>query len=146
MPVLKRAVDVAEARAPERTVKRAKVWHDNEKFLLCPDSFQRSELVQVRFLLNSGDLNPIETCRYATKLVRKKTNKLVALNKKQLAYQKVIIKLAAGAAPQSRPRVHPCAKGGKIFSATKLVPAPILTLILKRHQNMFLLERCVLLS
>ena len=38
VPALKRAVDIAEARAPERTAKRAKVWHDNEKFLFCPDT------------------------------------------------------------------------------------------------------------
>ena len=61
VPALKRAVDVAEARAPERASKRAKVWHDNEKFLLCPDTYRRSGLVQVRFPPNSGDLNPIET-------------------------------------------------------------------------------------
>ena len=28
-----RAVDTAESRARERKTKRAKVWHDNEKFL-----------------------------------------------------------------------------------------------------------------
>ena len=37
------------------------MWHDNEKFLLCPDTYRRSGLVQVRFPPNSGDLNPIET-------------------------------------------------------------------------------------
>ena len=47
VPAVKRAVDIAEARAPERTAKRAKVWHDNEKFLLCPDTYRRSGLVQV---------------------------------------------------------------------------------------------------
>ena len=61
MPTLKRAVDVAEARAPERNAKSAKVWRDNEKFLLCPNIYRRSGLVQVRFPPNSGDLNPIET-------------------------------------------------------------------------------------
>jgi len=30
---LSRAVDTAESRARERKTKRAKVWHDNEKFL-----------------------------------------------------------------------------------------------------------------
>ena len=60
VPALKRAVDVAEARAPERTAKSAKVWHDNEKFLLCPNTYRRSGLAQVRFPPNSGDLNPIE--------------------------------------------------------------------------------------
>ena len=28
-----RAVDTAESRAQERKAKRAKLWHDNEKFL-----------------------------------------------------------------------------------------------------------------
>jgi hypothetical protein len=61
VPALKRAVDAAEAQAPERNTKRAKVWHDNEKFLLCPDAYRRCNLAQVRFPPNSGDLNPIET-------------------------------------------------------------------------------------
>lgn len=61
VPALKRAVDAAEARGPERTTKRAKVWHDNEKFLLCPSTYTANGLTQVRFPPNSGDLNPIET-------------------------------------------------------------------------------------
>ena len=61
VPVLKRAVDAAEARAPERATTRAKVWHDNEKFLLCPSTYTANGLTQVRFPPNSGDLNPIET-------------------------------------------------------------------------------------
>ena len=61
MPALRRAVEVAEARAPERTAQSAKVWHDNERFLLCPATYRRSGLVQVRFPPNSADLNPIET-------------------------------------------------------------------------------------
>ena len=61
VPALKRAVDAAEARAPERATKRAKVWHDNEKFLLCPSVYTANGLTQVRFPPNSGDLNPIET-------------------------------------------------------------------------------------
>ena len=61
VPALKRAVDLAEARAPERTSQRAKVWHDNEKFLLCGATYKQSGLEMVRFPPNSGDLNPIET-------------------------------------------------------------------------------------
>ena len=61
MPTLKRAVDAAEARAPGRDTKRAKVWHDNEKFLLCPDTYTANDLTQVRLPPNSGYLNPIET-------------------------------------------------------------------------------------
>ena len=41
--------------------QRAKVWHDNERFLLCPDAYRRAGLEQTRFPPNSGDLNPIET-------------------------------------------------------------------------------------
>ena len=45
----------------ERSTQRAKVWHDNEKFLLCPQTYKKHGLLQVRFPPNSGDLNPIET-------------------------------------------------------------------------------------
>ena len=38
---------------------RAKVWHDNEMFLLCPDAYRREGLEQRCFPPNSGDLNPI---------------------------------------------------------------------------------------
>ena len=61
VPALKRAVDTAESRAQERNTKRAKVWHDNEKFLLCPATYRTNGLELVRFPPNSGDLNPIET-------------------------------------------------------------------------------------
>ena len=61
VPALERAVDAAESRAPERATTRAKVWHDNEKFLLCPSTYTANGLTQVRFPPNSGDLNPIET-------------------------------------------------------------------------------------
>ena len=61
VPALKRAVDAAETRGSERVTQKAKVWHDNEKFLLCPATYRQHELVQVRFPPNSGDLNPIET-------------------------------------------------------------------------------------
>ena len=57
VPTLKRAAD-----APgEPLAKRPKVWHDNEKFLLCPKAYAKAGLEQVRFPANSGDLNPIET-------------------------------------------------------------------------------------
>ena len=61
VPSLKRAVDRAESRGKERRTQRAKVWHDNEKFLLCPGTYRSNGLQQVRFPPNSADLNPIET-------------------------------------------------------------------------------------
>ena len=57
VPALKRAVEAAGE--PRRTV-RAKVWHDNERFLLQPKLYQSHGLQLVRFPPNSGDLNPIE--------------------------------------------------------------------------------------
>ena len=59
VPQLKRAAEAP----PEAVVggrKRLKVWHDNERFLLCPDAYKQAGLEQVRFPPNSGDLNPIE--------------------------------------------------------------------------------------
>ena len=61
VPKLKRAVDDAEARAPERRTRRAKVWQDNERFLCCPGVYRKNGLQMFRFPPNSGDLNPIET-------------------------------------------------------------------------------------
>ena len=61
VPSLKRAVDRAESRGMERRTQRAKVWHDNEKFLLYPVTYRSNGLQQVRFPPNSVDLNPIET-------------------------------------------------------------------------------------
>ena len=58
VPALKRAV--VDAGYHTRG-KRARVWHDNEKFLLCPDVYRKEGLEQIRFPPNSGDLNPIET-------------------------------------------------------------------------------------
>ena len=58
VPALKRAIDAAGEQ--RRTVK-AKVWHDNEKFLLQPAVYRKAGLQLVRFPPNSGDLNPIET-------------------------------------------------------------------------------------
>lgn len=58
VPALKRAIDAAGE--PRRNVK-AKVWHDNEKFLLQPDVYKKAGLTLMRFPPNSGDLNPIET-------------------------------------------------------------------------------------
>ena len=37
------------------------VWHDNERFLLCPDVYREHGMSLHRFPANSGDLNPIET-------------------------------------------------------------------------------------
>ena len=61
IPGIKRAAEAGEARAPGRDTKRAKVWHDNERFLLCPAAYRKHGLQQVLFPPNSGDLNPIET-------------------------------------------------------------------------------------
>ena len=58
IPALKRAIDIAGER---RSNVKAKVWHDNEKFLLQPSEYRRHNLELVRFPPNSGDLNPIET-------------------------------------------------------------------------------------
>ena len=37
------------------------VWHDNERFLLCPDTYRQHGMSLHRFPPNSGDLNPVET-------------------------------------------------------------------------------------
>ena len=58
MPALKRAVDAADEA---RRTSKAKVWHDNEKFLLQPKEYKSVGLQLERFPPNSGDLNPIET-------------------------------------------------------------------------------------
>ena len=55
---VKRAVDVADE---SRRNVRAKVWHDNEKFLLQPNVYASHGLQMMCFPPNSGDLNPIET-------------------------------------------------------------------------------------
>ena len=54
----KRAIDKA---GESRATIRAKVWHDNEKFLLQPAVYKKHGLQSMRFPPNSGDLNPIET-------------------------------------------------------------------------------------
>ena len=41
--------------------RRAKVWHDNEGFLVNDKKYKAAGLTSVRFPPNSGDLNPIET-------------------------------------------------------------------------------------
>ena len=51
--------------ALKRNTKRAKIQHNNQKFLLCPNAYRRCNLVQVRFPPNNGDLNLIETERLA---------------------------------------------------------------------------------
>lgn len=61
VPQLKSAIDAAEAAAPERATKKAKVWQDNERFIKLPLEYKRSGLQLVNFPPNSGDLNPIET-------------------------------------------------------------------------------------
>ena len=58
VPALKRAVVDGGCTYGRQ---HAKVWHDNERFLLCPDAYRREGLEQTRFPPNSGDLNPIET-------------------------------------------------------------------------------------
>ena len=57
-PAVRRAID--KAGEPRRTA-RAKVWHDNEKFLLQPGVYRKAGLALLCFPPNSGDLNPIET-------------------------------------------------------------------------------------
>lgn len=58
MPRLKKAIDKHDE--PRGTIK-AKVWHDNEKFLLAPAAYRKHGMQMVNFPTNSGDLNPIET-------------------------------------------------------------------------------------
>ena len=58
VPDVKAAVDNAYGDDAPVT---AKVWHDNERFLCCPDIYRENGLESVRFPPNSGDLNPIET-------------------------------------------------------------------------------------
>ena len=58
LPALKRAVDSVDE---DRPTTRAKVWHDNERFLLQPQEYKKAGLQLERFPPNSGDLNPIET-------------------------------------------------------------------------------------
>ena len=58
VPALKRAVVDGGCT---NGLQRAKVWHDNERFLLCPGVCRREGLEQTRFPPNSGDLNRIET-------------------------------------------------------------------------------------
>ena len=58
VPKIKDAVDEAYGGdLPPRPL----VWHDNERFLLCPEVYKRNGLQLRRFPPNSGDLNPIET-------------------------------------------------------------------------------------
>ena len=60
LPRVKRAVDGA---AEVRRSVRAKVWHDNERFLLQPSEYRRSGLRMECFPPNSGDVNPIVAAR-----------------------------------------------------------------------------------
>ena len=58
VPHIRRSLDLADGC---RRTARAKVWHDNEKFLLQPKVYKASGLQMQCFPPNSGDLNPIET-------------------------------------------------------------------------------------
>ncbi len=57
VPTVKAAVDQAYG---DDLAENPWVWHDNERFLLCPEAYKRSGLSLHRFPPNSGDLNPIE--------------------------------------------------------------------------------------
>ena len=57
VPKLRKAID--KHAEPRATIK-AKVWHDNAKFLLAPAEYQKHGMEMVTFPTNSGDLNPIE--------------------------------------------------------------------------------------
>lgn len=58
VPTVREAVDEAYG---DDVPLRPRVWHDNERFLLCPEVYEEHGLTLVRFPPNSGDLNPIET-------------------------------------------------------------------------------------
>ena len=58
IPGVKRSIDKA---AEQRATIKAKVWHDNEKFLLNQAVYRRNGMEMINFPPNSGDLNPIET-------------------------------------------------------------------------------------
>ena len=58
IPIVKAAVE--DAYGHNIPVK-PQVWHDNERFLLCPETYKKHGLKLVRFPTSSGDLNPIET-------------------------------------------------------------------------------------
>ena len=58
VPSVRTALEDAYA---EDLPPRPKVWHDNERFLLCPDVYKENGMSMHRFPPNSGDLNPIET-------------------------------------------------------------------------------------
>lgn len=73
-PHLKRAIDSAEARDPERSTKIAKVWHDKEKFLLQPELYKSCGMQLVRFPKRSGDLNPTAANDACTRLSPSPTN------------------------------------------------------------------------
>ena len=58
LPALMRAV-IAAGAFPARG--KAKVWQDNERFLMAPAEYTSQGLSIINFLTSSGDLNPIET-------------------------------------------------------------------------------------
>ena len=53
VPALKGAVDDAGCHNGGQC---AQIWHDNERFLLCPDVYRKGGLEQVRFPPNSGSI------------------------------------------------------------------------------------------
>ena len=57
VPSVRAAVDEAYG---EDVPPRPWVWHDNERFLLCPEVYSDNGMSLHRFPPNSGDLNPIE--------------------------------------------------------------------------------------
>ena len=57
LPAVRKAINKAAER---RATVKAKVWHDNEKFLLQPGAYKMHGLRIMNFPTNSGDLNPIE--------------------------------------------------------------------------------------
>ena len=58
IPIVKAAVEEVYG---EDIAAKPWVWHDNERFLLCPATYRKHGLSLVRFPPSSGDLNPIET-------------------------------------------------------------------------------------
>ena len=61
LPEVKDAASEAGSGGAARGLKRPWVWHDSERFLICPEAYKREGMHLVRFPPHSGDLNPIET-------------------------------------------------------------------------------------
>ena len=58
VPSVRAAIDGAYG---DDVPRRPWVWHDNERFLQCPDTYRENGMALHRFPPSSGDLNPIET-------------------------------------------------------------------------------------